>query len=84
MQKSKEHAMFYITCIPNAKRNHIERITDKDLKVWIKKPPEKGLANEALIALLAEYFDISKSQIKIIKGHTSRKKLLQLYNVQPT
>jgi len=83
MHESKNQTLLYVTCVPNAKRNHAQFSKEGQVKAWVKAPNEKGLANAALIALIADFLDISKSQIKIIKGMTSRKKLLLLYNITP-
>jgi uncharacterized protein (TIGR00251 family) len=67
-----------IKVTPNAKKNSIEGFQDGLLKVKIKAVPDKGKANEALIAFLAESFHLAKSQIRIISGHTSRLKRLEI------
>lgn len=48
------------------------------LKVSCTAVPEKGKANAVLIALLADYYQVPKSNISIIKGKTSSKKLVQI------
>jgi len=56
----------------------IEKISDNTFIVRVKELPQQGLANEAIIKALAQYFGIGKFQIKILSGHTSRQKLLQI------
>jgi len=46
--------------------------------VAVSAPPEKGKANERLIELLAEHFRVAKSRIKIVSGHTSRSKVVEV------
>jgi hypothetical protein len=48
------------------------------LKVYLNKPPVDGKANKRLIELLAEHFDVSKSQITIARGASSRNKIVML------
>ncbi len=48
------------------------------LKVQITTAPEKGKANMALIALLAEYWGVPKSALTIMRGETSRLKVLEV------
>ena len=48
------------------------------LKVSVTTVPEKGKANEALIALLAKNWKIPKSDIAIEKGDTDRHKTLSI------
>lgn len=65
---------------PNARREAVIDIHDHSLRIDIKGAPEKGAANEAVIRFLASIFSKSRSEIDIRHGHTSRRKLLVLYN----
>ena len=47
------------------------------LKVRVSAPPEKGKANQALIALLARELDIPKSLLAIRSGDTGRLKKIE-------
>jgi uncharacterized protein len=53
-----------------------------ELKIRIRAQREKGKANEALIKLLALYFDIPKSHIEITSGFTSPHKTVIFRNFQ--
>ena len=44
------------------------------LKIKISAPPIDGAANKALINFLAKTLKLSKSNIEIIRGHTSKNK----------
>jgi len=63
---------------PNSRKESIERLESGIYKVAVNAPPQEGRANEAVIELLAEHFKVSKSSIKILRGHTSKKKLLEI------
>lgn len=62
-----------IKVIPNAKR-----CIYKDGKVYLTAPAQEGKANKMLIEFLAEHFNISKSKVKIIRGHKSRIKVVEI------
>jgi uncharacterized protein (TIGR00251 family) len=47
-------------------------------KVWVSVPPEDGKANKAVIEILSDFLDISKSRIRIIMGETNRNKVLEI------
>jgi uncharacterized protein (TIGR00251 family) len=47
-------------------------------KIYVTAPPEDGKANAAVIKLLAKTIGISKSSIRITKGHTSREKTIKI------
>jgi len=61
---------------PNAGRSRIEGFKDGCLRVKVAAPPEKGRANRELIRLLSDALKISKNSIAIIKGMTSRTKVV--------
>ena len=66
-----------VKVVPRAKKEKIEEFNG-GLKVWLKEPAEKGKANAALIKKLADYFNISKSKIKITSGLYSREKSIKV------
>lgn len=63
---------------PNSKKQSIEESTDGSLTVHLKSPPVDGKANKELIELLAAKFNVSKSQIRIKSGLSSRNKLIEI------
>lgn len=56
---------------PKARRNSIE--IDG---VRVTAAPEKGKANEAVIALMAKQLEIAKGRVKVVRGHKARNKRL--------
>ena len=48
------------------------------LTVYVREPAVEGAANAALIKLLAEYYKVPKTTIEIIRGHTSKHKLVEI------
>jgi uncharacterized protein (TIGR00251 family) len=48
------------------------------LKVKIASPPVDGAANAELIKVFAKFFDVSKAQIEIIAGQTSKTKQIKI------
>lgn len=67
-----------VTVSPKSRESGINRIKDQIFKVKVKAPPEKGKANKEVIEVVAGYFKVSKSQVSIVKGHTSRKKSIEI------
>jgi uncharacterized protein (TIGR00251 family) len=64
-----------VKVISNAGKNEFVKTAD-GYKAYIKCPPVDGKANEALIKLLSKEFGVSKSNIEIIRGLTSREKVV--------
>lgn len=64
--------------IPRAKQNKITTESDGSLRVHITAAPVDGAANDAVIKILSEHFNVQKSQIKIVRGETSRNKVVEI------
>ena len=65
---------FNIRVTPHAKQNKVVE-GDGVLRVYTTVAPENGRANSAVVELLADYLDVPKSRIKILKGLTGRDKV---------
>lgn len=64
---------------PNSSKGPlIEFVSDGSLIVYIREIASDNQANDALIKLLAKHFKISKSHINIIRGKTSKHKLIEI------
>ncbi|MEA5576329.1 DUF167 domain-containing protein [Anabaena sp. UHCC 0451] len=66
---------------PNSKQQKIIEEADGSLTVHLKSPPVDGKANEELIKILAKKFNVSKSDIRIKSGLSSRQKLMEIDDV---
>jgi uncharacterized protein (TIGR00251 family) len=63
---------------PGAKREKVVSIDEQEIRLAVTAPPVDGKANEALIKFLAEVLDVAKSSITILRGQTSRIKLVEI------
>ena len=61
-----------------SKQNKIVKISDAEYKVYVSTAPERGKANEKVRELLAKYFGVPKSSIRIVRGETSNKKIIEI------
>jgi uncharacterized protein (TIGR00251 family) len=68
----------HIKIIPRASRNEMIEMPDGTLKIRLTAPPVDGAANEALIDFLSDEWDIPKSNITIVSGFTSRRKIIEV------
>jgi len=59
---------------PKASKDEFAEVLDNRLKIRITTPPIDGKANQHLIKFLARQFKVSKSQIELLTGDTSREK----------
>jgi len=60
---------------PASGREEILKIDDKNYNVYLKKPAEDNKANIELLKILKRHF---KMKIRIVKGLTSRNKIISL------
>jgi uncharacterized protein (TIGR00251 family) len=67
-----------VTVIPKASRSEIVSRGPGPWRVRLAAPPVDGKANEALIDLFADEFDRAPSLIRIVKGHTSKTKVIEI------
>ena len=64
---------------PNS-RHHEEVVKNDDdtLTVYIKAPAIEGRANLAAGKLLAKYFGVAPSRVKLLRGATSKYKIFEI------
>ena len=67
------------TLKPNSKhREEVVMGDDGSLTVFTKSPAVEGRANEAATRLLAKYYGVSKSRVRLVRGHTSKHKVFEI------
>lgn len=62
---------------PGARVEAVE-IVDGKLQVKVRVKPEDGKANDAVIELLGDALGVATSRLRLLRGATSREKLVQL------
>lgn len=67
-----------VKVVPKSSIILVQSELNGSLKVKLTAPPEKGKANEQLVKVLAEHFNVSKSKIRIIKGLASKDKIVEV------
>jgi len=68
----------FVKARPSAREEKVEKIDDQNYIVWVKEPPIDGKANNAVRNALALYFKTGTSFVKIVSGHTSRNKIIEI------
>lgn len=68
---------------PKASSNRIGGVQltltgEEQMKVYVTAPPEDGKANKAVLKLIAEYYKVPISKLKLIRGLKSRDKVIEL------
>ena len=63
---------------PKSSRNQVDGFQDGALRVRVTAAPTEGQANAAVIAILAKTLGVSKSRLEIIRGYSSRDKVVSI------
>jgi hypothetical protein len=68
---------------PGAKKTEFAGLHGDALKIRLAAPPVDGKANEALIRFIAETLGLTKSNVDLKSGQTSRRKVLEIHGATP-
>jgi uncharacterized protein (TIGR00251 family) len=80
-QKSKKGVTLKIKVEPRSSRKGISGVVGDAIKIKLNAPPVGGAANEELIEVLSEEFGIKKTSIRILRGMSSRNKVVEIEGV---
>lgn len=69
---------FFLQVKPKSNNARVEQKNDKELTVWVKEVPEDGKENDAVVRAVAEHFDVAPSRVKIVRGASGRKKIVEI------
>ena len=75
LKQTEEGVLVNLKIVPNSSKNDIV-LEDEFIKIKITAQPIEGKANKALIEFLSKKFKISKTNIEIVKGETTKEKTL--------
>ncbi len=78
IRHEKDCLLLPVRVQPGASRQSIDGEHAGRLKVAVTPPPEEGRANKALIRFLAKVLGISRSDLTLMSGQTSRNKLIAI------
>jgi len=71
---------FSVRTHPRASRTRL-RWDGLSLDLWVTAAPTGGAANQAVIKLIAEWFDVPRSAVRITSGHRHRSKVVEVDGV---
>ena len=82
-QSNAQGYIVRLTVAPGARRTEVVGLLGDRLKVRLAAAPEKGAANQELIAFLAQALDLPKSSLKLTAGFQSRTKVVTISDPAP-
>ncbi len=69
-----------IKAFPDSKKEEVvEKGADK-FWIYVKAPASRGLANEAVLSLLAKHLSVPLNKIRLIKGARTPSKIVEIIN----
>ena len=74
--KNNTSTRLHVRVTPGARQNEVLGFTDGVLYVKVAALPDRGKANKEVINYLSMILDIKKSSLHLLKGHTSRNKVI--------
>jgi len=78
VQRRLKKMKIFVRVKTSSKKEEIKKISETNFFVAVKEPPIRGKANRAIVNALAEYFKISKSQIRLALGATGKNKIFEI------
>lgn len=63
---------------PGSKKNEVVESTAGELTVRTTARAHDGEANKAVVAMLAKYFRVGKTRVKIVAGEKGKNKLIEV------
>jgi len=68
----------FVKAKPKSKFNAVLTLDNKNFEIKVTAVPENNQANYKIIELLADYFHLAKSNLKIVSGEKSRNKIIEI------
>ena len=81
IQEDEHGVTFIAKIVPGSSKTAVVGILDDMIKVKVAAPPEKGKANQCLIAFLAKKLGVKKNAIYIVTGQTKPVKHVQINGI---
>lgn len=63
---------------PGSSKGPLVIVDATTLTVYVRQRAVDGAANQAVIEVLAKHFGVSKTQVHIVRGQTSRSKIVNV------
>jgi uncharacterized protein (TIGR00251 family) len=73
--------IFTAKIVPGSSRTTIAGVLDDMVKIRVAAPPEKGKANQCLVAYLAGALGVKKNQVDILAGQTNPVKQVRVTGI---
>ena len=63
---------------PGSPKGPLVESDEEGLVVFVREKAIDGAANDGVIKLLADHFEVPKSRVRVVRGHTARIKQIEI------
>lgn len=74
-------ARLQVKVVPKAAKDEVVGWVGEALKVRVKAAPERGKANEAVLAALAAALKVPRQSLRLITGTSSERKIIEVHGL---
>jgi len=67
-----------VKVFPGSAEEEVVKKSEDAFDVWVQEEPVRGMANRAVVRVLASYLKISESKIRLVKGFRERNKIFEV------
>ncbi|MDE2141888.1 MAG: DUF167 domain-containing protein [Elusimicrobia bacterium] len=71
-------SLYKVKVHPDARENRLFRKGPDAFEAWVRAPAERGLANAAVLSLLAVELELPAKRLRVIKGAQSPSKIVSV------
>ena len=68
----------FVKVTARSRQESVESTDKAHYTIRVKEPPVDGKANDAVTRILAEHFNIRRSQVAILSGRASKNKVVEI------
>ncbi len=82
-KKTKNGITIEVKVEPRSSQKGIAGLMENNvLKVKLTSPPVEGAANEQLIEVIAGELKVKRSQVRVIRGQSSKRKVIEISGIE--
>jgi hypothetical protein len=81
LRRQADGVYLHVRLQPRSSRNEIGEPLGDELKIKVTAPPVEHSANDALLRLLADTVGCSRGAVELVRGHTSRHKIVVFHGL---
>ena len=70
----------HVKVLAGMKKESLKLKKKDHFEISVKEKAERNMANDKVLELIAQYFEVSKNKVRIVNGHHHPSKLLVIEN----